>query len=131
LLGQNSSQISPEATIAEYIEACRAGSAERLQTIFHPNAQMAGYYQGDFYIGNPKPFFDEIRDNACDFCMKYKSVVGTGKATLVEELDKKRQALDIIKSQYSDRQFQYPENMVNATAVIKVEIDSMTGRHSG
>ena len=80
--------------------------------------------------------FDELietieSDNACDFYMKYKSVVGTGKATLVEELDKKRQALDIIKSQYSDRQFQYPENMVKATAVIKVEIDSMTGRHSG
>jgi len=46
-MDQDSSQTSPEATIAEYIEACRAGSAERLQAIFHPNAQMAGYYQDE------------------------------------------------------------------------------------
>ena len=80
-MGQNSSQISPEATIAEYIEACRAGSAERLQTIFHPNAQMAGYYQGDFYIGNPKPFFDEIRDNGN---LSKSGVAYTGDITRVE-----------------------------------------------
>jgi len=76
--------------------------------------------------------FDTIEsDDACDFSMKYQSVVGTGKAVLVEGLDEKRQALDIITSQYSDRQFQYPENMVKATAVIKVEIESMTGKQSG
>jgi nitroimidazol reductase NimA-like FMN-containing flavoprotein (pyridoxamine 5'-phosphate oxidase superfamily) len=70
-------------------------------------------------------------ENACDFSMKYQSVVGTGKAVLIEGLDKKCQALEIIKTQYSDKQFQYPENMVKATAVIKVEIESMTGKQSG
>lgn len=70
-------------------------------------------------------------ENACDFSMIYKSVVGTGKAALIESLAEKRRALDIIRSQYSDKEFQYPETMVKATAVIKVEIDSMTGRHSG
>ena len=70
-------------------------------------------------------------ENACDFSMKYQSVVGTGKAVLVEGSDEKLQALDIIKSQYSDKQFQYPENMVKATAVITVEIESMTGKQSG
>jgi nitroimidazol reductase NimA-like FMN-containing flavoprotein (pyridoxamine 5'-phosphate oxidase superfamily) len=70
-------------------------------------------------------------DNACDFSMKYQSVVGTGKAVFVDGLDEKHQALEIIKSQYSDKQFKYPENMVKATAVIKVEIESMTGKQSG
>ena len=56
-------QSSPESTITEYIEACRIGSVDRLQAIFHPNALMAGYLQGEFYIGSPKTFFDEVRDN--------------------------------------------------------------------
>lgn len=55
--------VGPEAAIVEYIEACRVGSAERLQNIFHPGALMSGYYQGEFYLGSPSPFFDEVRDN--------------------------------------------------------------------
>jgi len=33
-------------------------------------------------------------------------------------LDEKLQALDIIKSQYSDKQFEFPEDRLKATAVI-------------
>lgn len=47
--------VGPEAAIAEYIEACRVGSAERLRNIFHPGALMSGYYQGEFYLGSPSP----------------------------------------------------------------------------
>jgi nitroimidazol reductase NimA-like FMN-containing flavoprotein (pyridoxamine 5'-phosphate oxidase superfamily) len=70
-------------------------------------------------------------ENACDFSQKYQSVIGTGQATLLENLDEKRQALDIIKTQYSDKQFEFPENRLKATAVIKVDIESMTGKQSG
>ena len=58
---------TPESIIAEYIESCRVGSADRLRVIFHPNALMAGYYQGTFYIGSTKPFFDEVQDNPSPF----------------------------------------------------------------
>jgi hypothetical protein len=70
-------------------------------------------------------------ENACDFSMKYQSVIGTGKAVFIEGLAEKRQALEIIKTQYSDKQFEFPENMLKATAVIKVEIERMTGKQSG
>ena len=63
--------------------------------------------------------------------MKYQSVIGFGKAIFVEELDDKRNALNLIMAQYSDHQFEFPENKVKATAVIKVEIESMTGKQSG
>ncbi len=70
-------------------------------------------------------------ESACDWSMKYQSVVGFGKAVFIESLDKKRKALGIIMAQYSDRAFQFPENMLKATAVIKVEIESMVGKSSG
>jgi hypothetical protein len=34
-------------------------------------------------------------------------------------------------AQYSDKQFEFPENMLKAMAVIKIEIGSMTGKQSG
>ena len=70
-------------------------------------------------------------ENACDWSMKYQSVIGFGKAVFIESSDEKRKALSVIMAQYSDRLFQFPENMLKATAVIKVEIESMTGKQSG
>ena len=56
---------TPKAVIEEYIEACRVGSSERLQHIFHPQALMSGYYQGEFYLGSPQPFIDEVSQEPC------------------------------------------------------------------
>ena len=70
-------------------------------------------------------------ENACDWSMKYQSVIGFGKAVFIESSDEKRKALSVIMAQYSDRLFKFPENMLKATAVIKVEIESMTGKQSG
>ena len=63
--------------------------------------------------------------------MMFQSVIGFGKASFVDGLELKRQALGIIMAQYSDKLFEFPENKVNATAVIKVEIEKMTGKQSG
>lgn len=54
---------TPTDTIREYVEACRVGSVDRLRGIFESSALMTGFFQGDFYIGSPDLFFDEIRDN--------------------------------------------------------------------
>jgi len=69
-------------------------------------------------------------EDACHWSMKYKSVIGFGKAVLLEDLDEKRKALNIIMSQYSDRTFQFNDATLKGTIVIKVEIESMTGKQS-
>ena len=70
-------------------------------------------------------------DNPCDWSMKYQSVIGFGKAVFIESLDEKYRALSVIMAQYSKRQFQFPENKLKVISVFKVEIESMTGKHSG
>ena len=70
-------------------------------------------------------------ENACDWSMKYQSIIGFGKAVFIEESDEKRNAISIIMGQYSELPFQFPENKLKATAVIKVEIESLTGKQSG
>lgn len=69
-------------------------------------------------------------EDACHWSMKYQSVIGFGKAVFLEDLDEKRKALNIIMSQYSDRTFQFNDATLKGTVVIKVEIESMTGKQS-
>jgi nitroimidazol reductase NimA-like FMN-containing flavoprotein (pyridoxamine 5'-phosphate oxidase superfamily) len=109
---------------------------------FHDNAL---YFHGalggrkiDLIQANPNVCFEfdtvakvNEAEAACDWGVKFQSVIGFGKASFVEDSDEKRKALDIIMAQYSDKQFEFPENMLKATAVIKVEIGSMTGKESG
>ena len=54
---------SPRAVLDAYIEACRVGDVDTLERIFHPDALMSGFWNGEFYAGSPQPFFDEVRDN--------------------------------------------------------------------
>jgi nitroimidazol reductase NimA-like FMN-containing flavoprotein (pyridoxamine 5'-phosphate oxidase superfamily) len=70
-------------------------------------------------------------ENACMFGMKYRSVIGFGKASLIEDASEKEKALDIIMRQYSDREFNYTNDFLQHMLIIKVEIDSITGKESG
>lgn len=70
-------------------------------------------------------------DKPCDWGMKYKSVIGFGKATFIEDIESKHKALDILMQQYSEGAFEYPTNVIENIVVIKVEIESMTGKQSG
>ena len=69
-------------------------------------------------------------DDACFWGVRYQSVIGFGEAVIVEDQKEKESALGIIMKHYSRKNFQFDENMVKATAVIKVTIDSMTGKQS-
>jgi nitroimidazol reductase NimA-like FMN-containing flavoprotein (pyridoxamine 5'-phosphate oxidase superfamily) len=70
-------------------------------------------------------------EDACHWSMKYQSVIGFGKAVFLEDKEEKRKAFNIIMSQYSDRTFQFNDDTLKGMVVIKVEIESMTGKQSG
>lgn len=70
-------------------------------------------------------------DPVCTCGMNYRSVIGFGKAVLVDDLDSKREAFGIIMGHYVDGSFEFPADVVENTAIIKVEIETMTGKQSG
>jgi len=69
-------------------------------------------------------------DNPCKWNMRYESVVGFGRALVLENQAEKRQALDVIVHHYGGTPMEYDEKRVNGLAVIKVEIENMTGKES-
>ena len=67
---------------------------------------------------------------ACKWGMKYRSVIGYGKASFITNDDLKRQAFDIIMNQYENGAFTYEDALISSTVIIKVDIESMTGKAS-
>ena len=62
-MNETKSTSTPSETINQYIEATRIGNVETMRSLFSPAAVMSGFYEGEFYIGSPDYFFDEIKDN--------------------------------------------------------------------
>lgn len=69
-------------------------------------------------------------DQGCSWGIRYQSVIGSGRAYLVENATDKEQALSLIMSQYSKRTFSFPPAMVSRVAVVKIEIESLMGKQS-
>jgi uncharacterized protein len=70
-------------------------------------------------------------EQACDWGMKYRSVIGFGRAFVVTDIESKRVACDIIMRHYSDAHYDYSDAALDRIAVIRIEIDEMTGKESG
>jgi uncharacterized protein len=70
-------------------------------------------------------------DTACKWGTKYRSVIGEGKAYLLDDKAEKEAALHIIMRHYSDREFIFDPSKVDQVVIIRVEIASITGKRSG
>lgn len=68
----------------------------------------------------------------CSFGMKFLSVIGFGTADIIDEIEKKKEALRVIMDHYAfDNDFEFRERMLNRVVVFQVKINSMTGKKSG
>ena len=68
-------------------------------------------------------------ENGCDWGMKYSSIVGYGKISVIEERESKINGLDCIMSHYSQRkEFTYDERVLGNTTILRLDIEEMTGK---
>jgi nitroimidazol reductase NimA-like FMN-containing flavoprotein (pyridoxamine 5'-phosphate oxidase superfamily) len=66
---------------------------------------------------------------ACDFSMKYSSVVGWGDIFIVIDDEERREGLDSIMKHYSNRaEFTYKQDVFDKTTILRLEIKTMTGK---
>ena len=70
-------------------------------------------------------------DQACKFDMKYRSVIGFGRAFIVEDPESKRKALAAIMEHYTGKSYAFPEETLKKTAVVKIEVESLSGKKAG
>jgi uncharacterized protein len=70
-------------------------------------------------------------DSACDFEARHRTVIGIGKAVFVNDDTEKIKALNLIVGQFTPEKFEYPAANLNATLVVRIDIDSMKGKKHG
>jgi len=69
-------------------------------------------------------------EKACGCSTRFDSVIGFGRALLVEDPGEKRLALDKIMEHYGAQgPFSYAEEYFAKTTIIRIDIESMTGKH--
>ena len=70
-------------------------------------------------------------ETPCDVNTEYRCAVITGRATIIDDPDKKRCALGLIVAKYMPdmSSVNIPDAMVDGTGVVKVEIDEITGKY--
>lgn len=79
---------------------------------------------------------DSIRElsaeKACNFSTKYRCVIGFGFVKVIEDLDEKKKALQILMKQHTDEDnWCFTDAVVKKTMVLEIEIESVTGKKSG
>ncbi len=88
---------------------------------------------------NPKVCFEldtdhrmiDGSDRACDWTMKYASVMGNGTMHIVEDPAEKREALDILMRQYGGKEsYEYSDRMIERIGIMKLVVSDMVGKRS-
>lgn len=68
-----------------------------------------------------------VGNNACSFSSQFKSIMGEGRVTLVEDIDEKKLAFGKIMLHYTQKEdWDIPVPALNSVEIIKIEVDSMS-----
>jgi len=67
-------------------------------------------------------------EEPCDWAIKYRSVIGTGKAHIIETDEEKSHGLNVIMRQYAKGDFSFPKSKLDSVLVVKVDISRMSGK---
>ena len=69
-------------------------------------------------------------ETPCRWTAKYRSVIGFGRARIIDDEREKKAGLDVIMAHYGGSGGGYDEKSLQRTAVIEVVLESMTGKQS-
>ena len=67
-------------------------------------------------------------EQACKWGAKYESVMGSGTAEIVDDLEAKKEALEWIMRQYGNGAWDFKEEILKKTLVLRVQILEISGK---
>lgn len=69
-----------------------------------------------------------LSNNSCTCTMNYESVVGSGIIEYVDNAQKQNALLILMNHYYSDKSYNFNENMLSKTTVFKLTVSKITGK---
>ena len=89
----------------------------------------------DMIRANPNVFFELDCDRLpfegempCQYGMAYSSVMGRGKATIVEDVEEKKQAMTLLMKTQTGKDFAFQDRLVSMVAVIRIDVSEYTAK---
>jgi nitroimidazol reductase NimA-like FMN-containing flavoprotein (pyridoxamine 5'-phosphate oxidase superfamily) len=70
-------------------------------------------------------------EKACSWGMRYRSVIATGTAALVDDPGEKKHGLNVIMQHYQGGQHDFTDREVAGVAVIRIRVEEMSGKMGG
>jgi len=67
-------------------------------------------------------------EKVCTWGSKYRSVIGFGKAYIIEKWQEKAAALNIVTQHHGAPPYDFSEKELEKVSIIKIEISSITGK---
>ena len=90
----------------------------------------------DMMAANPNVFFELECDRMpfegtlpCQYGMVYSSVMGRGKARIVEDVEEKKQAMTVLMKTQTGKDFSFEDRLVSIVAVIRIDVEEYTAKH--
>ena len=99
-----------------------AGEGEKIERIkADPRAAFA-MFTGNAVYGSGA--------EACRYSTSFDSVCGSGTIRIVEDAQEKRAGLEALMAHYTpEKAFSFDEKMLQATCVMALDVDTITGKH--
>ena len=67
-------------------------------------------------------------DKACQYGMAYASLMGKGKATVLEESEAKQEALTVLMKTQTGKDFTFNDKLVSIVSVIRIDVEEYTAK---
>ena len=90
----------------------------------------------DMLRANPRVFFELDCDlkpfdgvKPCQYGLSYSSIMGRGKAVLVEDAEEKMKAMTVLMKTQTGRDFSFNEELVSIVAVVRIDVAEYTAKH--
>ena len=90
----------------------------------------------DMMRANPKVFFEIDCDLMsfegrvpCQYGLVYSSVMGRGTASIVEDVEEKKQAMTVLMKTQTGKDFTFEDRLVSIVAVIRIDVEEYTAKH--
>ena len=85
---------------------------------------------------NPKVFFSIDCDRMpfegrvpCQYGMVYSSIMGRGVASIVEDVEEKKQAMTLSMKTQTGKDFTFEDRLVTIVTVIRIDVSEYTAKH--
>lgn len=67
-------------------------------------------------------------DLPCQYGMAYASIMGEGKAVMVEDVEEKMEAMSILMHSQTGKEFTFNERLVSIVTVIRIDVEEFTAK---